>query len=195
MKKTTLLVVIIISIISFSACTNADSQKSNNIKSNKIENEISKNTEDNLNQPLSFAPSADLSQIPEENTKAWQEAVNLLGDPKKDTIEIIVLAEPWFDNSGGLYVPVIIRNGLSTDINDLSSKIQLIFDKKVIASGDFVFSKEEFGVLSPQMSRPWNLLFKSDALIDKDIKFIANFDKETLAKLAISHITDYYMPQ
>lgn len=164
MKK--IISLIAIFIILFSGCNSsvAKSYKDvDNIKKEKKEQKIV------VNQQYSFGPAADLSAIDDETKKEIQEFLNKLGDMPKDTISFNSMGIRYLEE-GSIVIDLLIRNGYSYPIYNIDAKLDIAVNEEVVASGDFFFSKEEFGVLPPNMSRPWSIMYYPEDIKNKEIR-------------------------
>lgn len=110
-------------------------------------------------QEFDFGPNIDLATIPDENKNDLQKILNEYGDPSEGDVEVEGFYA-GYDEKGGIELRGFIRNGTMHNIFDIQGPINLEkSDGEIIASADFVFTKEEFGVLSPGKSRVWGMYF------------------------------------
>lgn len=164
MKK--IISLIIIFIILFSGCNSSPAKSYNdddNIKKDQTEQKVV------VNQQYSFGPAADLSVIDNETKKEIQEILNKLGDMPKDTISFNSMEIRYLEE-GAIVIDLLIRNGYSYPIYNIDAKLDIAVNEEVVASGDFFFAKEEFGVLPPNMSRPWSIIYYREYIENKEIK-------------------------
>lgn len=164
MKKA--IILIILSIILFSACS-----KNNISSSNNRDNEI-QGIQDNKNiknQKYSFGPMADLSMIDAETKKGLQEFLNNLGDVPKDTITFNIMKAELMED-GSIAVDLFVRNGHTYDVFNIDTRLELIENNKVVATAQFEFAKDEFGVLPKDNSRPWTILYYPEDVKDNNFQ-------------------------
>ncbi|MCY6355450.1 SLAP domain-containing protein [Clostridium sp. ZS2-4] len=173
MKKITSLIVIF--IILFSGC-NSSAAKSykdgDNIKKQQKEQQEQKEQKEQkavINQQYSFGPAADLSVIDDETKKEIQEFLNKLGDVPKDTISFNSMGLRYLEE-GEIVIDLLVRNGYSYSIFNLDVKLDIVVNEEVVASENFFFSKEDFGVLPPNMSRPWSIIYYPEEIKNDKIK-------------------------
>ncbi len=164
MKKIISLIAIFIILLSGCNSSAAKSYKDvDNIKKEKKEQKVV------VNQQYSFGPAADLSAIDDETKKEIQEFLNKLGDMPKDTISFNSMGIRYLEE-GSIVIDLLIRNGYSYPIYNIDAKLDIAVNEEVVASGDFFFSKEEFGVLPPNMSRPWSIMYYPEDIKNKEIR-------------------------
>lgn len=164
MKK--IISLIIIFIILFSGCSSSPAKSyndDNNIKKEQKEQKVI------VNQQYSFGPAADLSVIDNETKKEIQEFLNKLGDMPKDAISFNSMELRYLEE-GAIVIDLLVRNGKKYPIYNIDAKLDIAVNEEVVASGDFFFSKEDFGVLPPNMSRPWSIMYYPEDIKNKEIK-------------------------
>lgn len=164
MKK--IISLLTIFIVLFSGCSSsvAKSYKDDdNIKKEQKEQQVV------VNQQYSFGPAADLSVIDNETKKEIQEFLNTLGDMPKDTISFNSMELRYLEE-GEIVIDLVIRNGYSYPIYNIDAKLDIAVNEEIVASGDFFFSEEDFGVLPPNMSRPWSIIYYPEDIKNKGIK-------------------------
>ncbi|MCY6369779.1 SLAP domain-containing protein [Clostridium ganghwense] len=157
---------IMIFILLFSGCSFSSINSPSNTEDMKKETE---QQEIIVNQKYSFGPAADLSIIDDKTKKELQEVLNKLGDVPKNTISFNGI-EVRAQEDGAIVIDLFIRNGYSCEIYNIDSKLDIIVNEELVASGDFFFSKEEFGVLTSNMSRPWSIMYYPENIKNKEIK-------------------------
>lgn len=113
-------------------------------------------------QEYSFGPNIDPTNIDKETKDFLQTRINELGNPQSGEVTINGFNAYYLDNS--LVVEVFIRNGTGYKIFNLQGPIKIKKNDEIIASGEFVFSEEEFGFLVTDMSRVWKLVFTEDSV-------------------------------
>lgn len=144
-------------------CNSNDTSSS----SKKIDNKPIINKPVVKNQKYSFGPMADLSKIDDETKKKLQNVLNNLGDSEKDAISFNPIGV-YYNKDGSLIIDLFIRNGNSYSVFNIDSQLDVVKDGKIIASASFNFIKEDFGVLEPNTSRPWTILYYPEDLKVKD---------------------------
>lgn len=164
MKK--IISLIAIFMILFSGCNSSVAKSYKDVDSIKKEKKEQKVV---VNQQYSFGPAADLSAIDDETKKEIQEFLNKLGDTPKDTISFNNMGIRYLEE-GSIVIDLLIRNGYSYPIYNIEAKLDIAVNKEVVASGNFFFSKEEFGVLPPNMSRPWSIMYYQEDIKNKEIR-------------------------
>lgn len=164
MKK--IISLIIIFIILFSGCNSSVAKSYKDVDNIKKEQKEQKVV---ANQQYSFGPAADLSVIDDETKKEIQEFLNKLGDIPKDTISFNSMGIRYLEE-GAIVIDLLIRNGYSYPIYNIDAKLDIVVNEEVVASGDFFFSKEDFGVLPANMSRPWSIIYYPEEIKNKEIE-------------------------
>lgn len=156
--------IILISLTFFLLGCTADkvSSPNNDLKNNMaVENHISKQ------QHYSFGPIADVSKIDKKTKEELQNKLNSLGDPIRDKLTFYVL-DCYYDEDGGLFVDVFIRNGYSYPVFNINATLDIINGDQLVATADFDFTSEEFGSLSENDSRPWTIYYYPEDIKNKE---------------------------
>lgn len=157
-------VIILISLTFFllGCTTDKVSSPNNDLDNNSvIEKPVSKQ------QHYSFGPIADVSKIDQKTKEELQSKLNSLGDPIRDKLTFYVL-DCYYDEDGGLFVDVFIRNGYTYPVFNISATLDIMKGSQIIATAAFDFASEEFGSLSENDSRPWTIYYYPEDIKNKE---------------------------
>ncbi|ABK60488.1 SLAP domain-containing protein [Clostridium novyi] len=160
--KRILTLMLISFIFLFTGCGIQKNQNSSN-------NSLKDKNVPKVNQKYSFGPLADLAKINDKKKEELQNVLNNLGDISKDQVSFNPI-NARFNQDGSLIVDLFIRNGHEESIFNIDVRLNLIENGRVVASAPFSFTKEEFGVLESNNSRPWSILYYPEDLKEKNIK-------------------------
>ncbi|RPF53369.1 SLAP domain-containing protein [Aquisalibacillus elongatus] len=122
-----------------------------------------------VKQLFDFGPDVDGSQLSEEVKNEMQLKVNELGDPMEDTIQFNGF-NAFYRDDGTLTVEAFIRNGYHHPIWDITATLK-VKDKsgeEILANGEFILPKDEFGTLEPTVSRVWALNFMPEQVMNSN---------------------------
>lgn len=160
--KRILTLMLILVVFLFTSCGIQNNQNSSN-------NSLKDKNVPKINQKYSFGPLADLAKINDKKKEELQNLLNGLGNVSKDKVSFNPI-NARFNKDGSLIVDLFIRNGHEESIFNIDVRLNLIEDGRVVASAPFSFIREEFGVLEPNTSRPWSILYYPEDLKEKNIK-------------------------
>ena len=120
------------------------------------------------NQKYSFGPRVNENEVTKETKEKLQEYINKLGSPEEDNISFHGISAKFTDD-GSLEVVMFVRNGYKKAVWDIKSDIQIKKDNNIIASANFMFTKEEFGVLEKNESRVWTIVYKPEFIKNSNV--------------------------
>lgn len=142
-------------------CTSVNSKNNNSDKANKKEDKV-------IHQKYSFGPNTDSSSVSPEVKDKLQEHIDKLGDPEKDDI-IFNGVSAKFQEDGSLELIVFIRNGYSYSVRDIEAKVDVKKNNEVVATANFILSKDVFGILEAKESRIWTLIYKPENVLKHEV--------------------------